>query len=329
MTDDQDAPRSRARRERQDYAVQPAPHVRPPDETDQGDWQPKSRREARAAWRAGGQDAVPPAQTDSSPVVPVASSPVASSPVASSPLASEPVAPASPAEAQPDAQPEVVDQEPARAPAPARGAAGLVKDGDGSLRFSLKPGDLPDARASSLERLAVVLAVVAPPIGLALGVTSAGASRRRRGWVSRISVIAIALAVVMIGVWIVGGLGVGVAIKAQQRHDTKAIAARSFCAAIRAGKLDVNDSGFGWPAQQATVDDSLTAMRGFVASWTAVEKVAPSDIRSAVAGVVRTGTALEQAAQTSRQINIDSDLDNWAAIHSASTLPAYVNAYCR
>ena len=207
---------------------------------------------------------------------------------------------------------------------------GSARAGGPLLLPSGDPGpEEPDiARSTVGERIALVLAVVLPPIGLIASVVGAIGSTRRRGWVVGVLKAGITVGVVMTLLTGIGG-SIGYTLFEQHRqHDETAASSSAFCATIRADPTMIQKPTFGWPAVAASIPDSLSAMQEYQARFAKLAKVSPSGIQADVTKIATAAQQIIASVTVARTVNDASNIAVMTSVADASDVPAWYAEYC-
>jgi len=217
-----------------------------------------------------------------------------------------------------------------RADAPAEAAPGdaLVAPSPAVLDFSDRP-ERTRPRASPLEWAALVLAVIAPPLGLVVSIVARVIASRTHGWITRVlsiaTIVSIVLTIVVAASAVVSTLvGQGEAAQAKIVADSA-----PFCAALdeTPGVLDL--PGYGWPTERLSIPDSIVAMQAFQDRWAGLAAIAPDGVRAGVRSVADAAQSLTNSLVTTQVIDRDRNLEQISTVTRASGIPAYVSKYCK
>lgn len=216
-----------------------------------------------------------------------------------------------------------------RADAPATAAPGdtLIAPGPTMLDFSDRP-DRTAPRPTPLEWAALVLAVIAPPLGLVLAIVARILASRTHGWITRVLGIATVVSIVLTIVVAAGAIvstviGQGEAARAQLVAESA-----PFCAALdeTPGVLDL--PGYGWPTERLSIPVSIVAMQAYRDRWAGLAAIAPDGIRPGVRSVADAAQSLTNSLTTTQVIDRDRNLEQISTVTRASGIPAYVAKYC-
>jgi hypothetical protein len=183
------------------------------------------------------------------------------------------------------------------------------------------------ARSSTGVRIALILAILLPPIGLVVAIVAAARSASRRGWVVGVVRAAVAVGIVM-SVVAAGGAYAGYkVIRQQQAHDRTVAASAPFCTALKKDPALTAADG-GWPSPAASVPASVAAMQAFVDRWNALAKIAPEGVRQGVAGVAAAGTDVIGSVQVSHTLDDAQNRQSLQSAVAASGVAEWRAEYC-
>ena len=195
------------------------------------------------------------------------------------------------------------------------------------LDFSDRP-ERTKPRASPLEWAALVLAVVAPPLGLVVVIAARIVASRTHGWVTRVLSIATVVSIVLTVV-VAAGAVVSALIGQSEAEQAKIVAdSAPFCAALdeTPGVLDL--PGYGWPTERLSIPDSIVAMQEYQQRWADLAAIAPEGIRPGVRSVSDAAQSLTNSLVTTQVIDRQRNLEQISTVTHASGIPAYVTTYC-
>jgi hypothetical protein len=184
------------------------------------------------------------------------------------------------------------------------------------------------ARATTGEKIGLVLAILAGPIGLVLAVVNAVRGVRRRGWLTGIGRASIVLGVLSTIAAGIGGLALWNIREAQLAHDQVAAASAEFCAAGAQNPQLVEPPLLGWPDPGPTITESLTLMEEWTTGWTDLAAVSPADLRAGLELLATRGGEVVAAVQQSRLVNDAENERVIAAAASSSGVANWYDTYC-
>jgi hypothetical protein len=177
----------------------------------------------------------------------------------------------------------------------------------------------------------LVLAVIAPPVGLVASIAVRVFSYRKNGWTSGVARTATVVSVIMTAL-----LAVVVTVGLNLAAADAAYAARASASAPLCGELQGTDGepgvleqpGFGWPVERTAIPETLIAMKDYQARWTALAELAPPFETGAVRAVADAAGTLVNEVESSRTIDRAANLDRMSTITAQSTLPQWFADYC-
>jgi hypothetical protein len=210
------------------------------------------------------------------------------------------------------------------------GGGGVSSAPNEPLRLGSMSGvaDRDVARTTVGEWIVLLLAIIAPPIGVIAAIVGAIGSLRRRGWVVGVLKVALPVGIVLSVVLAVTGYFGYKQFQAQQLLDQTASASAAFCSTIKADPTMIALPDFGWPAPAASIPDSITAMQAYADSWKKLAAVSPPGIAADVTTVASTAQQLTDAVDVSRTVNDASNVSTMTSVASASSVPAWFTKYC-
>ena len=192
-------------------------------------------------------------------------------------------------------------------------------------------GDRParvTPRASVLEWVGLVLAVVAPPVGLLVTVAARIVARHRHHWTTTVAKAATVVSIVLTLLLGVGAVGLAI-VNEQNAAAARVVAeAQPLCDGLAAtpGVLDLE--AYGWPTEIAPIAVTLDAMRAYQVRWQQLADLAPASAEVGTTAIADQAAMLVGAVETSQAIDRTSNLAAMTAVTDASGLPQFVATYC-
>jgi hypothetical protein len=182
---------------------------------------------------------------------------------------------------------------------------------------------------SPLDWLALVLAIVLPPIGLILAIVVLFLDSRSKGFAASITKAAVAIAVVLSI-----GVGVGAVVIAKLQADQaqqNAIAASSvaWCSKLTANPATLASSTYGWPAPANTVPESITSMQAYVKFWQSAVAIAPDGIKSGTRLIASNAKAIVKTVQSTQTLDDAADVSQMQSAVASSGIQNWVSQYCK
>lgn len=196
-----------------------------------------------------------------------------------------------------------------------------------ALDFSDRPAGAR-ARASALEWISLVLAVVMPPLGLIVSILARVITRHRHGWTTRVAIAATAVSIVL--TIVLGAALVVASFNADDDAAKAAVLARAqpLCAALAKTPGVLDTQGYGWPTAVASIGDTVVSMKAYQAHWAELESLAPASAKAGITAIAAKAAALVSNVETSQSIDRGANLTKMDAVTSASGLPSWVAQYC-
>ncbi len=217
----------------------------------------------------------------------------------------------------------------ASAPAPESAPVGtLVPVGHGIVDLQVSAPESARSR-SPLEPIALVLAIIAAPLGLVAGIAAVILSRRRVGYVSTLARASVIVAVIMCLVLAGGGVAYSVYARSQAHEAALRASSSAMCAQLATKPGILSDPAFGWPALASTIPAYVADVDTYQKWWAQLAKVAPKQIRSQPAAIEKVAAANASRMSISRLVQHDQDYADTEKVASASTLPNWVTTYCK
>jgi hypothetical protein len=179
-----------------------------------------------------------------------------------------------------------------------------------------------------LDWVALALAVLAPPVGLLVGIGAVVSGARSRGYSA-----GIARAAIGIGVALSLVLGVAIVVVGKITRDEAARAAivassRAYCAKIDSHPGLLSGDTFGWPAPGGTIPSSITAIESYEAYWSELAKLAPTGIRSDTEKVAATADSIVATVQSTQTLNDGGNVAQLQNVVATSGIRTWVSTYC-
>jgi hypothetical protein len=188
------------------------------------------------------------------------------------------------------------------------------------------PDDLE--RSTAAEKIGIVLAVIAGPIGLVMAIVNAARSARRRGWL-----IGIVRASLVLGV--LSSIAAGIAgyvlwnMRLDQiAHAETAAASAEFCAAAEVDPSMVTPPTLGWPAEGASVSESLTTMQAWTDRWAALAASSPAKLQPGVERLAEAGQAIVDSVTQARVVDDATNQAQISAVAGQSGVAGWHATYC-
>jgi hypothetical protein len=183
-------------------------------------------------------------------------------------------------------------------------------------------------RTSVLEWIGLVLAVVAPPVGLLVTIAARIITRYRDHWTTTVAKAATVISIVLTLLLAAGA--VAFAIVSDRNADAARVVAEAqpLCDGLAAtpGILDLE--AYGWPTEVAPIAATLDAMRGYQAQWQQLADLAPASAKAGTTAIADQAAMLIGAVETSQAIDRTRNLQTMKAVTDVSGLPQYMATYC-
>jgi hypothetical protein len=195
------------------------------------------------------------------------------------------------------------------------------------LDFSDRPARVKP-RASALEWIALVLAVVLPPLGLLVSIVARIVTRHRHHWVTSVARWSTAVSIVL--TIALGGGAVAYSVIAGSDAAEAAVLAeaRPLCDGIAATPGVLEARAFGWPVEVTPIPATLDAMRAYQAQWSALADLAPASAEANVRAIADQAQILIGSVEASQAIDRQANLSTMTSVTDASGLTTWVRTYC-
>lgn len=186
----------------------------------------------------------------------------------------------------------------------------------------------PRSANGPLDWAAIVLAILAPPVGLLLGIGAALTEPRSKGFVTGLAKAAIAVGAALSLV-----LGVAFAVYTKVSHDQadhNAIVASSkaWCASLKSNPSVLASDTFGWPSPADTIPDSITTMKQYETHWQSLVALAPPGIRSDTRKIATAAQSIVASVESTQTLDDSSDVAEMQNAVATTGITAWANEYC-
>jgi hypothetical protein len=205
-------------------------------------------------------------------------------------------------------------------PAPASGGPGL-------LGLERRSGRTRSA-TRAVDWIALVLAFLAPPLGLILGIAAAVSGSRSRGYAA-----AIAKAAIGIGVVLSILLTAAVIVESKVAGDRAAHAAvvassRLWCSRLNASPTTLTSDTYGWPAPGNTIPSSIAAIKSYQSRWASLAAVAPAGIRSDTQKFADTAKSIAATVESTQTLNDAGNVVQLQNLVATTGIKEWDSKYC-
>jgi len=188
------------------------------------------------------------------------------------------------------------------------------------------PEDLE--RSTVGERIALVLALIAGPIGLLAAIVTAVRGGQRRGWIIGISRVSLALGVLStIATVILGVVYWNIRVD-QMHHDELAAASAEFCAAAEADPAMVTPPTVGFPTQGNSIPETIDAMTAWTTRWTDLAATSPAELRTGLELLATKGQEIVDSVTESRSVDDALNAQVIGSVEAQSGVSAWYTTYC-
>ena len=196
-----------------------------------------------------------------------------------------------------------------------------------ALDFSDRPPRVKP-KTSVLEWIGLVLAVIAPPLGLVVTIVARIVTRYRNHWTTTVAKAATVISIILTLVLAAGTVVYSVLAEEQAAEDRVFASAQPLCEALATTPGVLDTPGYGWPIEVAALPQTLDAMRAYQARWTELTALAPDAAKTNLGAIADQAAVLVAAVESTQAIDRQGNLAKMAAVTGASGLPAWVKTYC-
>jgi hypothetical protein len=186
----------------------------------------------------------------------------------------------------------------------------------------------PRSGNGTLDWVAFVLAFVAPPIGLLVGIGAVVSDSRGKGYAASVAKAAIGIGA---GLSLVLGVVVVVVGKVDSdhaAHDAIVASSRAYCSKLKSNPATLASNTFGWPAPGDTIAASIPAMKTYDSTWKSLVSVAPKGIRDDTRKVEAAAAGILASVQSTQTLDDASNVSQMQDVVAATRIHAWVSTYC-
>jgi hypothetical protein len=179
-----------------------------------------------------------------------------------------------------------------------------------------------------LDWVAFILAFLAPPIGLLLGIGAVVSGSRTKGYATSIAKAAIGIGA---GLSLVLGVVFVVVTKIdndQAAHAAIVASSASWCAKVTSNPATLTSDTFGWPAPGDTIPKSIAAIKAYESTWEGIAKLAPPGIRADSQKVADTAKSIAATVQSTQTLNDAGNVAQMQNVVATSGIHSWVSNYC-
>jgi hypothetical protein len=196
-----------------------------------------------------------------------------------------------------------------------------------ALDFSDRPPRVRP-KTSVLEWIGLVLAVLAPPLGLVVTIIARIITRYRHHWTTTVAKAATVISIVLTLVLAAGAVVYSVLAEEQAAEDRVLASAQPLCDALATTPGILDTPAYGWPTEVAPLPQTLEAMRAYQARWVELAALAPDAAKANLSAIAEQAGILVTAVETTQAIDRQGNLTKMSAVTGASGLPTWVTTYC-
>jgi hypothetical protein len=179
-----------------------------------------------------------------------------------------------------------------------------------------------------ISLLSLVLAVIAPPLGVVTAIVAIVVGIRMRGFAATTAKIALAIGVVLSLVLAVALCALDEVGSRQAAHDRIVASSIEYCAELEKKPGLLSSSTFAFPGAQDTAADSIAAVQDYSDYWKGLVKVAPAGIRGGTRTVATTVGEILESSRESQVFDDASNASRMQPVVAASGITSWVSQYC-
>jgi len=198
-----------------------------------------------------------------------------------------------------------------------------------SLDFSARPHRRRKPRGTVLDWISLVLAVLAPPLGLLLNIVGRIVNYRRHGWTTTVAKVATVLSIVFTLILGAGAFAYSIVAERDAAAAQVIAEAQPLCEAVASTPGVLDSPAYGWPTEVAAIPVTLEAMKAYQLRWQQLADVAPDSAAANLRAIADQAQTLVVSVETTQAIDRNGNLSTMAAVTGASGLPGWVDRYCR
>jgi hypothetical protein len=183
-------------------------------------------------------------------------------------------------------------------------------------------------KATAAEWIGLVLAVIAPPLGLVVTIVARIVVYRRHGWTTAVARAATVISIVLT-VLLAAGAAVYAVVSENAAAEARVVAAaQPLCDGLAATPGVLELEAYGWPTEIAPIADTLAAMKLYQEHWQQLAAIAPASAKAGTTAIADQATILVTSVESTQVIDRTANLAAMTAVTDASGLPQYAAAYC-
>ena len=209
-------------------------------------------------------------------------------------------------------------------------------DPDAHAVYPSRPGafdfsDRPEAvkpRPTTLEWIGLGLAVLVPPVGLALSVIAGFLSRARRGWTTWVVRTATVVGVILTIALVIGAVVLNAITRSENAEAAIVTASTPWCESLEETPGVLQQPAYGWPVERTSIPETLEAMKAYQLRWKELAEIAPVGIRTETRSVAFAAHSLVTAVESTQFIDRTGNLTQMSAVTNAANLQRWVDRYC-
>jgi hypothetical protein len=195
------------------------------------------------------------------------------------------------------------------------------------LDFSDRP-DSAKPRTSVLEWIGLVLAVIAPPLGLLVTLVARIVTRYRHHWTTTVAKTATVVSIVLTVLLAVGAVVYSVVSENDAAEARVLAAAQPLCDGLAETPGVLELEAYGWPTEIAPIADTLAAMKVYQEHWQQLAALAPASAKAGTTAIADQAAILVTAVESTQAIDRSGNLRTMKAVTDVSGLPQYAATYC-
>ena len=187
----------------------------------------------------------------------------------------------------------------------------------------------PRSGTGALDWASFVLAFLAPPVGLLVGIAAAVSDSRTKGFVASIAKAAIGIGAALSLVLGVALAVVGKIDSDQAAHNAIVASSRAYCAKLQSNPGALTSDTFGWPSPGNTIPDSISAIESYDATWKSLVAVAPAGILADTKKVEAAASSILSSVQSTGTLDNSSNVAQMQNAVATTGISTWVSDYCK
>ena len=186
----------------------------------------------------------------------------------------------------------------------------------------------PRRHASVLEWIGLVLAVLAPPLGLVITIIARVIARRRYGWTTAVARAATVISIVLTLVLAAGSVVYAIIAENEAAEARVVAAAQPLCDSLAETPGVLELEAYGWPTEIAPIADTVVAMKLYQERWQQLAGIAPASAKAGTTAIADQAALLVTGVESTQAIDRTANLAAMKTVTDASGLPQFAATFC-